>query len=157
MIAIDVFVRIPISTREAIVVARPDLHKADTPLKHPPGNEAFLREIDGLFEGVDFFIKCARNVIQSVHLEDMFRLTCGIERLRGGQLHARGELVAANPRFETLVARAGFGMLPAQLVDQGNTLRIALVGNEIALFGWKKIRNRDLLARKDDRSLLGGD
>jgi hypothetical protein len=42
VVAQDIFVRIPVAAREAIVVATPDLHEAHAALEEAAGGEALL-------------------------------------------------------------------------------------------------------------------
>ena len=40
VVALDVLVRVPVAPREAVVVARPDLHEPHAALEQPPGDQA---------------------------------------------------------------------------------------------------------------------
>ena len=50
VVALHVFVLVPVAPREAVVVAAPDLHEAHAALEQPPGDEALAAEVIGLLE-----------------------------------------------------------------------------------------------------------
>jgi hypothetical protein len=57
VVSLDIFVGVPVSSWESVVVSRPDLDEANASFKHPSGCEAFSGEMDDFLYGVDFFVE----------------------------------------------------------------------------------------------------
>ncbi len=105
VIAGDVFVRVPVAPREAVVRPAPDLHKADPALQQPPGNQAVAAEVlrDAL--------------VQPVHPVRGRGFPRDVEHFRGAQLQPGGQLVGGDSGVKARVAGAGL-LVPAVHLPQ---------------------------------------
>ena len=94
--------------------AVPDLHEAHAALQQPPADEDLPR--------LHAF---------TVHVSDMFRLFGDIERVGGVHLHAVGELVGLDARFEGGVgARGGAALLFVLAIELHEQIELpALLGS----------------------------
>jgi hypothetical protein len=106
VVALHIFVRIPVAAREAVVVATPDLDETHAALEQAAGGEAFLGEMNVSSVGADSFGPGLRAAVEAVEFQHVRGLGLEVERLGRGELHARGEFVAADARVEPLVALA---------------------------------------------------
>ena len=118
VVAGDVLVGIPVATREAVVVAGPDLHKADAAFEEASGGQALAAEGILFFGDIDFFRPNLRGVIDAIAGLRLFGFLGQVEGVWCGELHLGGKLVAANAGFETRVARMRVGMGPVELAEE---------------------------------------
>ena len=105
MIAFDVFVTVPVAAREAVVIAAPDLHKADAAFQQASCDQALASKVFGFFGNVDCGWILAAGILQTVHLQDVLRLAGNVEGFRCTELHLRGQFVRANPSIQSRVTR----------------------------------------------------
>ncbi len=154
VIALYVFVRVPIASRESIVVAAPDLHEADASFQQATCDQAFLRKVDRFFVGVDLFGKRRGDVVEPVEFHDVLGLLADVDRLGSGQLHAGGEFVAANSRIEPAIARAVGRMFLIELLDQRHRVGTAGGGDVVAMFVGEQVGNRVLAFGVNDGALV---
>ena len=105
MITSDVFVRIPVAARKAIVGPTPNLDKADS-ASRSRGDQAVAAEILG------------DRVIKAVMRTGAGGLAREVEHLRSTQLQLRCQLVAGNPSLEPRVTWALDFMCPIQAIQQ---------------------------------------
>ncbi len=126
VVAFHILVRIPITTGKAVVVAAPDLHEPHAALQEAPRGEALPRKMPGLFRRVDLLRPRLRATFEPVKAKDVRRLRREIKRLGRGELHARGEFVAADAGIKPLVALARGGVPAVQFRQQ--SVRVSLAG-----------------------------
>ena len=107
MVAFNIFVRIPISPRKAVIVSAPDLHKSDAPFEQPARGEALLAEMESLFVGVDFFIPSLRTAIDSIQSQRVLGLSPKIERFGSRELHFRRQARSSAPDLQASSHRRG--------------------------------------------------
>src|SRR5678816_2065188 len=103
MVACEVFMRVPIAPRKAVVIAGPYLDEADTAFKETTRSETFATECVRFLARVDLLGPVPGALVDAVHLQDARRFFGNVQRVRRGELHLRGELVAANPCFESII------------------------------------------------------
>ena len=106
VVAFDVFVGVPVAPREAIVVAAPHLHEAHPALEEAPRGEALEGEVPSLLGGVDLRRPHGRHAVETIQREHVVGLVGQRQRLGGGQLHPRRQLVGADPGLEPGIAGA---------------------------------------------------
>ncbi len=99
MISFDVLVAVPVSARESVVVAAPDLDESDAPFEEASCSEALAPKNVLLFRGVDFCGPRFDVVADSVHRADGGGFFGDVEGLGRGKLHACREFVAADSGF----------------------------------------------------------
>ena len=157
MVALDIFVRIPVAPGEAIVIPAPDLHEPHSSFEQAAGDQALPAEVLDLFGRVDLAGPTGLAMVEAVELQDVLRFPPQVERFGGGQLHAGRQFVTADAGFKTRVSRAFPRMVAVQPPQQllggpfavGRHKPAAAVGVEIGDGG--------RLAGENDRSLvLGG-
>ena len=116
MIPRHVLVAIPVSARETIVVSAPNLDEANASLDKSSCNETFAAEILGLFLRIDVLRVLRLWIVETVHLEDMFRFLGNVQCPRGGQLKSGSQLVAPYAGIKSRVSLStGFVTLVAVL------------------------------------------
>ena len=92
----DVLVGIPIATREAVVVARPNLDEAHPSLNQATGGQAFPTHDVGFLACIDFGGPLLGGVVDSVVFLDPGGFLREVQRLRCRQLHAGGQFIGAD-------------------------------------------------------------
>ena len=92
VVAGDVFVRVPVAPREAVVGSAPDLHEPDPALQQPTGNQAIAAEIFG------------DRLVQAIERFGRRRFTRQVEHLGRAQLQPGGQLVAGDAGLQPRVA-----------------------------------------------------
>ena len=103
MVALDVFMGIPVAAGEAVVVAAEDLHKPHAPLEQPPGGEALEAEVVNLLLGIDLAGPAAAGSLHDIHPQYMIGIVGNAQGFRSGRLHAGGELVAFDAALQPRV------------------------------------------------------
>src|SRR4051794_25821988 len=94
--------------------AQEKLDEADASLDQPPGDQA---------AGAIF---ASRIMIEPVQAADGGRLARDVKRLLGGRLHGRGQLVAANARFQVGLTWVLAEVPLIELVQKGEILFLEL-------------------------------
>ena len=72
MIPAHILMRVPIPPGKTVVVAGPDLDKADAAFDQPPSNQALPPEVIHFFARIDFFRPLFCSLINTVEAEDVF-------------------------------------------------------------------------------------
>src|SRR6266849_2231496 len=105
MVVPDVFVGIPVAAWEAVVIAGPDLHKANPPFEQATRHQAFAAEVVHLLDWIDLLVKGRLAMIEAIHPEDVVGFPGNIERFRSGELHPSCQFIASNARGEAIITR----------------------------------------------------
>jgi hypothetical protein len=150
VVAVDVFVRIPVAARKAVVVAAPDLDEAHATFEEAAGGEALLGKMKRLFVGADFFGPRLRAAVEAVEFLHVRGLGLEVERLGSGELHAGGEFVAADAGVEPLVALARGGVLAVEIGEETVGGGLAARGDKIAGGVGEEIGDGGVGAGQDD-------
>ena len=107
----------------------PDLHEAHAALQQPPRGQALAAEVVHLLRGVDLLRPCPSRRGRVPYISRIVRRLLGnVERFRRGELHLRGEFVAADAGIEPLVARARRGVLAIECARGRRRPRASLAG-----------------------------
>lgn len=101
VVALNIFVAVPVTTWEAVIVSAPDLNKSDASFQKSASDEAFATEAIRFFRDIDFRGPCTTGFCQPVGFEGGGGFLGQVEGFGGTELHASGEFVGAEPGFES--------------------------------------------------------
>ncbi len=104
VVALNIFVAVPVTTWEAVIVSAPDLNKSDASFQKSASDEAFATEAIRFFRDIDFRGPCTAGFCQPVGFEGGGGFLGQVEGFGGTELHASGEFVGAEPGFESGIA-----------------------------------------------------
>ena len=152
MVLQDVLVRIPVPTREAVVVAAPHLNEAHPALDQPTGHQAFVPEVMPFLLGVDLARPRRRIASDAILLQQRVRFLGQIHHLRCRQLHACRQLVAPDPRIQPRIPIPRLRVPPIQPRHQVMRRTLARRLHIIPVSVREQVRDRILASGIQDRS-----
>ena len=104
VVALNIFVAVPVTAWEAVIVSAPDLNKSDASFQQSASDEAFATEAVSFFWDIDFRGPGTAGFCQPVGFESGGGFLGQVEGFGGTELHASGEFVGAEPGFESGIA-----------------------------------------------------
>ncbi len=156
MVSLDIFVAVPIATREAVVIAGPDLHETNAAFEEASGGEALATEVVGFFLPVNFLGPGSPIGFEAIHLSNVVGLSGDVQSLGRGELHAGGELVAFDPGVETGIGCALREVLAIEFGKKTSGIGLGLRRAICRAFGGVEMRDGLLGPGANDRSLIDG-
>ncbi len=107
---------VPIASREAVVVPRPNLHETHATFEQSSRDQTLATEVFNLFRDVDFVRILFAGRVQAIHLHDVLGLAGQVECFGGAQLHLGRQLIRTNSSFETRVITTPLLIVSIQLI-----------------------------------------
>ncbi len=157
VVALDVFMAVPVAAGETVVVAAPDLHEADAAFDEASGGQAFAAHVVGFFFGVDLGGPDFAMFLNAIHGFHRVGFFADVERFWCGELHLGGELVALDAGIEAGVFFAMLLVLAVEFFQESEAFVIGLGADVAACFVREEIADGGLCAGVDDGAcVLGG-